>query len=353
MSATDRASTLRSVLMDICQRELLDEESLSRVEDYLARERAGGSEPWFIKALIAIGAWVAAVCFIACLGIAELIDDSWLKLIGWGVAFLVAATFLRRFTEHIFPVQLALAWSCVGHGLVIAGVAELFWGDSETIAVAATAMILCVVLYPIYPDSLHRFLSCALASSCLIAWIIDSGVWPLLPVEMLSKVIIIGMVFMYRRDLIILHPLGYAMAISVPASLLLVLAPKNVLDAPWWPTNIALAASLIWLYQWVAGGWSKLRTEPLALAVAATVCLACFTTPGTLAALGLMILGYASNDRYLLATGVLFFPVFIIVFYYEWDLSLLVKSWIMLGSGAVLLTARWLLRLRGWTDGLT
>ena len=47
------------------------------------------------------------------------------------------------------------------------------------------------------------------------------------------------------------------------------------------------------------------------IAVVATMCLATVTTPGILAALGLMVLGYARNDRYLLAMGVLFFPVFI------------------------------------------
>ena len=138
------------------------------------------------------------------------------------------------------------------------------------------------------------------------------------------------------------------MAISLPASLFLVLLPEGIGDAPWWPANVVLAAALVWLFQWVAGGWDRLRTEPLMIAVIATMCLATFTTPGILAALGLMVLGYARNDRYLLAMGVLFFPVFIVVFYYEWEISLLIKSWIMAGSGAILLSARWFLNMRGW-----
>ena len=51
----------------------------------------------------------------------------------------------------------------------------------------------------------------------------------------------------------------------------------------------------------------------------------------------------------ILGIGVAFFPVFIVVFYYEWQISLLIKSWIMAGSGAVLLLARWYLSSRSWS----
>lgn len=93
-----------------------------------------------------------------------------------------------------------------------------------------------------------------------------------------------------------------------------------------------------------------MQTEPLVLAVAATLGLASFTTPGILAALGLMVLGYARGDRYLLGIGIAFFPVFIVVFYYELQISLLVKSWIMAGSGGLLLAVRWYLNFRNWAQ---
>ena len=67
---------------------------------------------------------------------------------------------------------------------------------------------------------------------------------------------------------------------------------------------------------------------------------------------GMGVLGYARRDRHLLGIGVAFFPVFIVVFYYEWQISLLIKSWIMAGSGAVLLLARWYLSSRSWAREL-
>ena len=63
----------------------------------------------------------------SCLGLADLIDDK--TLLRWGGLFVVAATVLRRVSEHAFPVQLALAVSSMGHGFVIAGAADVSRGD--------------------------------------------------------------------------------------------------------------------------------------------------------------------------------------------------------------------------------
>ena len=352
MQAAEEIRTLRDVLIELTGQGLLDQQAMSRIEQHLAKDSVHDSEPWFVKLLMAIGAWVAAICFVACLPSVGLVYGR-ASIVFWAVAFLGVATSLRRRTQHVFLLQLALALSVVGHCLALVGATTLATSyTGHFAAVAAAAIILCLVLYPLYCDSLHRFLSCLLAAGCLTAWIVESQVWQLIHVDMLTKIVAIGIVFMYRTDLRMLRPLGYAMAISMPASLFLVLLNVGVSEdafaALWWPANIILAVTLIWLYQRVVGGWEQLRSEPLMLAVGATVCLASFTTPGVLAALGLMVLGYARGDRYLLGIGVAFFPVFIVVFYYEWQISLLVKSWIMAGSGAVLLSARWLLSLRTW-----
>lgn len=331
---------------------LRDQDLLSRADaDRIeaAHGRPEVEEPWFARLLIILGAWIAAISFLGCLIIANLIDEHWWSQLGWACLFLVAAVLLGNRRRGLFLAQLALALSALGHFFALQAATSLTDYRGQTEAVAAAAMILCVVLYPLYRDPAHRFLSCLLAASCITTWIVEDQVWALLHVEMLAKILAIGIVFMYRPRWFGLRPLGYAMAVSVTASLFLVLLPENVFAAPWWPANLLLMLSLIWLYQWIAGGWDSLRSEPLLVATGATVFLACFTTPGLLAALGLMILGYARRDRWLLGIGTLFFPIFIVVFYYDWQVSLLAKSWIMAGSGAVLLGARWIMNHRQWT----
>jgi Domain of unknown function (DUF4401) len=340
-------TTWVELLRHLQDRGLLDAGAAARIADDLQNRHQSRSEPWFVQALLALGAWVAAIFFIICLAIADLIDDEPVSLFAWGAAFLIAATVLRNLTRHIFPVQLALALSVVGHVLVLAGAGALFDFD-EFSAIAVAAVLLCIALYPLYRDSTHRFLSCLLASECLTVWIATEEVEELIHILILVKIVLIGVVFIYRTDLTALRPLGYALAVSVPANLFLVIVPEDVMNTPWWPANVVLAAALVWLYQWIAGGWRQLRQEPLAVAVIATLLLAAVTTPGVLAAVGLMVLGYARRDALLLGIGVAFFPVFIVVFYYELETTLLIKSWIMAASGSVLLAARWYLSRRDW-----
>ncbi len=347
MSLALKRPTLGQLIDHLQAQGLLDEAARVQIVAHANLRSARHGEPWFVQALLAAGAWIAAICFIICLGIAGFLDGGESALIAWGAVFIIAAAMLRNLTSHIFPTQLALAVSAAGHGFLLAGAGMLF----ESVAsVAVTALLLCLVLYPVYRDALHRFLSCLLASGCMTAWIMMDGVGELLHVMMLAKILAIGLVFMYRNDLTWLRPLGYAMALSVPVNLFLVVLPETAAEMHWWPANVVLAGALVWLYQWVAGGWENLRKEPLIVAVVATIGLAAVTTPGVLAAIGLMVLGYARRDMLLLAMGIAFFPAFIVVFYYELQTSLLTKSYILMASGAVLLAAREFLNRRGWAN---
>lgn len=335
------------LLRDLQEQGRLDPARAERIAEHLHQHDEASTEPWFIQALLAVGAWVAAICFIVFLAIANLLDDTPSSLLLWGAGLLVTATCLRNLARHVFFVQFALALSVMGHACVLYGAARLFPNDhGASVAVAAT--ILCIALYLLYRDATHRFLSCLLASACLTAWIARADVAQLIHVLILAKVVLTGIVFMYRTDLVALRPLGYAMALSMPGNLLLVIVPDAV-QTPWWPANVVLAAALGWLYYWIVEGERRRKGEPLLVAVIATLALSAVATPGVLAAIGLMVLGYARRDATLLGIGITFFPIFIVVFYYELETTLLVKSWIMAATGGVLLATRAYLTRRQWT----
>ena len=93
---------------------------------------------------------------------------------------------------------------------------------------------------------------------------------------------------------------------------------------------------------------AKLKTQPLLLASMGALLLGLIAAPGILLAIMLMVLGYARHERLLLATGVVLIPVFLFLYYYQLDLSLLQKSAALAGSGALLLAGRFYLRRRGW-----
>ena len=341
--------SLRSVLMNLRQQKLVDDQAIEQIEREFEEQKVVHHEPWFVKFLLAVGAWVAAICFLLFLGIIGLIEDDAWVLLGWGTFFIITATAMRQSCHHLFLVQLALAMSTMGHGLTLTGTLFIDRGFNGFGIATLVSLALCVILYFLYPDNLHRFLSCLLPPALATLWIgLEIENWLLLHLIVLIQVSIIGMVFIYNPRRVSLRPLGYATAFSLSIVLFLVILPDRDFQAPWWPSNVILAAALIWLFQWIAGGWNKMRNEPMIIATAATMGLATITTPGILSAIGLMVLGYARNDRYLLSMGMLFFPCFIVIFYYEWQTSLMMKSWIIGGSGAILLLVRWFLSFRGW-----
>ena len=112
--------------------------------------------------------------------------------------------------------------------------------------------------------------------------------------------------------------------------------------------NILLTAALIALIGWAAGGVEKLKSEPLSAAAAGALCLGIVSAPGILLAVGLMILGYTQHDKVALILGGLLLPLFLSLYYYNLDLTLMAKSGILIASGAVLLAGSVYMRYRGF-----
>ena len=70
------------------------------------------------------------------------------------------------------------------------------------------------------------------------------------------------------------------------------------------------------------------------------VSLPALWTPGVLAAVIVIVLGLQRANRLLLGLGAAFLAVFLIAFYYHLDVTLLVKSLLLLATGLLLLGLR-------------
>ena len=56
--------SLRSVLMNLRQQKLVDDQAIEQIEREFEEQKVVHHEPWFVKFLLAVGAWVAAICFL-------------------------------------------------------------------------------------------------------------------------------------------------------------------------------------------------------------------------------------------------------------------------------------------------
>ncbi|MCP4151301.1 MAG: DUF4401 domain-containing protein, partial [bacterium] len=146
------------------------------------------------------------------------------------------------------------------------------------------------------------------------------------------------------------RPLLYSLLFSLPVLFLLVLVPKQELDTPWIISNVIVTIALLLMYWWMFTEnptW-KASQNAIIVIITAIILLGILSTPGLLISIGLLVLGYRLQEKLTLTIGIAFFPVYIIVFYYNVNMPLYLKSWLLAGTGAVLLLLRYgLLRRPG------
>lgn len=331
--------------------------------DFIVGLQQENELPLHLKVLVGLGAFIASICFIGFLYEAHIIDirrETGMAI--WGLIFIVSAIGLQKLDandntiKHSIITQSSFTSMVVGKTLFVVSLSEMTnsgWG--ATLALA----IVTAITYHTYRMSLDRILSAlAVLVSIQVNILWDQNV-------AVSREVLLNGFFLFQlvcAAILLTHgkisrdyfPLSYSFFFSLCASVLFLASHA---EFGYWgqkeliqPTfiNIVLTGGLIALFGWIANGIEKLKSEPLLLASVGAVLLGVISAPGILFAIGAMILGYAKHDRPLIITGALLMPVFIFLYYYNLDISLLYKSGILFGSGAVLLAGRFYLRYRGW-----
>lgn len=324
---------------------LVSQEDVERIAESLDKSNQASKDPMYVRILCGIGAWFAAMFLILFLGISDILESG-TGAISCGIIFLVAAIIIARASKATFLSQLSLALAFAGNTLVLVGVTDTFVRH-EISVVLITHAVICAAVYPLYANSIYRFLAPTALVVLATAWIIEDEAFVFIHVLVGAETLLAGILLLGKKRAALLTPLVYSAAAMLPATLLFInLTQANIwrtdFNEPLWPSNILLAGGLIYLYLHLAGGPKRLREPWLILAVLSTILLGIFTTPGILVAVGLLIVGYAFGDRILTALSYLFLPSFLVFFYYALNVDLAHKSLVIAGSGVLLLVVRWI-----------
>jgi hypothetical protein len=320
--------------------------------------------PGYLRFIIAVGAWLASIFFVAC-GTA---------FFGWeaehkpeigatGIVILVAAVVLNRSKLGLFIDQFALALSLAGQGMIY----YAFIPDNDTgISATELSVAMAVVLYVVYPSFLSRLITCVAALQITLWWLhlhgadwvpwLESRGTPFsapLFTYWLFHLALLGVCLIPARFERLLAPLGYATAISLACwqfqdaipgiGLLVSETPKagtGLMLFPW--RAVVTAVALLGVAIWSAGGLSRLvqRQVLFAAVVVTLLVLVALGATGVVLSLLLMLLGFSLGKRPLLALGLLLLSIFLVDYYYSLEVNLLTKSLILVGSGVALLALR-------------
>lgn len=323
------------------------------VEAFVLARQGETELPLPIRVLAGIAAVIACACFLGFLWKIGLIDyDEPAGMLLIGPAFIVAAIVLNRIpgvsqaTVGSFLLQASLAVMATGKLLFIIGFNESF---STPWAFSLAALIVTAATYPLFPMSIDRFISSLVVLlSVMVNLVRDDETT--LPLELLMTgffgfQLAVGAVLLTHGRIRREHrPLAYAITFSL--CVIVLIPPAYVATYPM-VANGVLAGGLIALFAWAGGGVDFLKRPPMVLASLGAVLLALIAAPALMLSIGLMIIGYAKHDRRLLILGALLMPAFLWTYYYDPEVSLLMKSAILTVTGVALLAGRFYMSYTG------
>jgi hypothetical protein len=287
--------------------------------------------PWYIAALLGVSGWLAGLFLLGFVGLLFRPDTPAAAGLAGAVLLAAAWGLYAADREGAFVAQLALALSIAGQCLVLFALNK----DARGIGpIAASALLLQVVLALAMPNPLHRALSSFFAT---IAWALT------------VRFALLGEPEFWRGEREVAVSLvqslgGWALAwVPVGAGIaLLVRREAGWIARGWAPTLRPVLTGLI-----VGLAFATLASQPfesfrwLGAAPVAQGWLALWPLLSALAALGAIAAAFALGQRALLGAGVLAVLLHVAHFYYALGTSLLLKSLLMLAmGGAMLLAAR-------------
>ena len=342
--------------------EALRDKGLAReagLEDFIIGRQRKKPPPLYLNILITIGALLAAICLVSffpkentpiVVTLALIVSAVWLQGKA-GDSHGLKYTLLMQSSLAVMIAGKLLFTGTVGRTLThyLSDYSYDPW--SYTLAL----LMITVLTYPVYRVPVDRFLFPFIVLCFLLFNILeDSGEHHVLLFHgsFLLQFVAAAVLLTHRKIKSDYIPLAYALVCSLCVHVLLLasgeLASEGITVISPYFASLVLTGGLIALFGWAAGDMAKLRTQPLLLASTGAALLGLIAAPGMLLAIMLLVLGYARHERALLATGVALIPVFLLLYYYQLDLSLPQKSAALAGSGALLLAGRFYLLRRGW-----
>lgn len=307
--------------------------------------------PWYIKALLAISGWLAALFLLGFIGAAFsfAFRNSGVSFVVGGLMIGGAYAFLRM-PKNEFIEHLALAVSFAGQCLVAYAIYDSIKGEAGIFLIAVFQLGLAVVM----PNFLHRvFSSFAFAfflSHAFTGWGLPYVVSGLI---LCSAAWLWLNEFRFSRYTNMFQPIGYGLILAVVSITCTALMSsdfslshnKTLYIQPWMGEVIAGVALLYVVWEIVNrighGGLNKVSLVLYGAVVALT--LVSWQAHGITVGLVILLLGFAGSNRVLMGLGIIAFLYFVSSYYYFLEVTLLIKSLSLLLIGLVMLGVRWLL----------
>lgn len=311
-----------------------------------------GDEPaptqthWSSRLLLGVTGWLAAlfILFFLFMGLVSHIDNPGSAIVLG--ALLIAAARLLLFTRHyrVLIEQCALALVLAGDGWLLYGMLDHASTHSVWLWMGLGVIALLIAL--IFPHWLLRLFHSAGAALLFAFALACLGLQLLaLPLVLLALLALIVSEARFIKHSALIESLLLGLGLATLALGLFELRHDELFDLLGWFGASRIPAQfgpLLTLPLWVMA----LRLLAIPWRPALPLLVASALIPGVGAGSLLLIMGAYSGRRSLWSLGLLCLLGYGAAYYYQLELSLLHKSLLLLGCGALLLGARWWLQTR-------
>ena len=336
----------------------------------LAAGSVGEEVPIYLRILTLIGALIASGFFFLFLAISGILDEDGFLILG--LVFVAAAYGLLVAAKKSNPILQVFFITCsftllaVGKILFVIGFVEMFddlfslSSRGEIWAATLGVGLATVLTYKLFPFVLDRFISsCSFLGFFIFATVIalpDSGS-DLMPVVtawimnflFLAYMIYAGFLLLQEKIKKLYDPVAYALICTLLGLAVmhsgLMSEPKfePVLGFEIWLPNFIAGFGLLYLLSHAVGGFKKQMDSQAIVIAAGVILLAFFTNAGILLSILLMVFGRMNHRPLVSLIGWISLTGFLIYYYYQLDFTLETKSYVLLGSGGLLLGIRLIL----------
>ena len=335
----------------------------------LAAGSVGEEVPIYLRILSLIGAVIATGFFFLFLAFIGGIDEDTLLILG--LVFVAAAYGLLIVAKksnpilHMFVTTCSFTILAVGKIMFVIGFVEmlddLFSLSSRGEIWAATLGVglATVLTYKLFPFVLDRFISSCYLLGYFIGSVIalldsDSDLMPvaiawIMNFFFLSYMICAGFLLLHEKVKKLYDPVAYALICTLLGLAVmqsgLMSDPKlePVLGFEIWLPNFIAGFGLLYLLSHAVGGFKKQMDSQAIVIAVGVVLLTLFTNAGILLSILLMVFGRMNHRPLVAFIGWISLTGFLIDYYYQLDFTLETKSYVLLGSGGLLLGIRLML----------
>ena len=298
-------------------------------------------QPWYIIFFSGFFAWLSGILFMFFLGAAGVYPESVAGGLITGFLFLTASCSIESGAKSVFRSQISLAASVTGHVWILISTGRLV-KNIYSFAIPVTCLLLWSALYIPKKSLVHRLFSSLLVWISLAFSLLNRSeqfMYLIVPLQIIAGTVILTSTRKIRGEELkeLGKPAAYA-SIFMGLKLLATIHGGYSSIHPL-PLSLFFGAYSIGLIAFLAEE-RKIWETPHIYSLFAIIALSLLAPPGLLAAIAMGILGFAFSNRIVSGLSIGFIPLFLFIFYYDLNVTLDLKSWILAGSGIVLLILR-------------